>query len=70
MYEKIIQVYSFDIILSYIFQENPDNMIDSLSQEFSLDLIDEEKVLIEDLELDEESDDKQQRKSDIKIEGL
>ena len=38
----------------------------ALSEEF----IDEENVLIEDLELDEESDDQQQRKSDIEIEGI
>ena len=41
---------------------------DALNDEFSLS--DEEDVSIEDLELDEESDDAQHRKSDINIEGL
>ena len=43
---------------------------DALNEEFSLDLSDEEDVSIEDLELDEESDDAQHRKSDINIDGL
>ena len=83
-YEKVIQVYSFDYILFNIFQEKADSMIvedqvedesdtitfhDALNDEFSLDLSDEEDVSIEDLELDEESDDAQHRKSDINIEG-
>ena len=43
---------------------------DALNVEFSFDLSDEEDVSIEDLELDEGSDDAQHRNSDINIEGL
>ena len=82
--EKVLQVNSFENILCYRFQEKADSMIeedqvedesdtitfhDALNEEFSFVLSDEEDVSIEDLELDEESDDGQHRKSDINIEG-
>ena len=43
---------------------------DALNEEFILDPSDEEDVSIEDLELDEESDDAQHRKSNMNSEGL
>ena len=82
--EKVLQVNSFENMLCYLFQEKADSMIeedqvedesdtitfhDALNEEFRFDLSDEEDVSIEDLELDEESDDGQHRKSDINIEG-
>ena len=84
-YDKVLQVNSFGDILCNLFQEKADSMIeedqvedesdtitfhDALNEEFSFALSDEEDVSIEDLELDEESDDGQHRKSDINIEGL
>ena len=82
--EKVMLVFAFLYIFFNIFQEKANSLIvedrveeesdtitifhDALNEEFSHDLSDEEDVSIEDLELDEESDNTEHRKSDINIE--
>ena len=54
-------------------EDNDDNsdtvtFHDALNNDLSVALSDEEDVMIEDLELDEETDDRQHRRSDINFE--
>ena len=56
-------------------EDNDDNsdtvtFHDALNNDLSVALSDDEDVLIEDLELDEETDDRQHRRSDINVENF